>query len=73
MAVAERLGMALRMSPQRATTPELGAAVRRLLDEPAFANAAARAAHHYEGVDGAAGAADAMLTWLERSAPISRP
>ena len=70
VAVAERLGMAIRMSPHRATTPDLAAAVRRLLDEPAFATAAARAARLYEGVDGAAGAADAILTWLDTKAKV---
>lgn len=64
VAVAERLGMAIRISPSRATTPELGTAIRRLLDEPAFATAAQAASTHYDGVDGAAGAADAILSRL---------
>lgn len=74
VALAERLGMAVRMSPQRATTPALGDAIRRLLDDPSFSDAARSAARHYEGVDGAAGAADAIVAWLAaRAAPAGQP
>lgn len=64
VAVAERLGLAIRMSPRDATTAALPAAIRRLLDEPSFATAARAAASHYAGVDGAARAADALLAYL---------
>jgi UDP:flavonoid glycosyltransferase YjiC (YdhE family) len=64
VAVAERLGMALRLAPPAATTPALPEALRRLLAEPAFSAAARRAARHYADVDGAAQAADALLAYL---------
>jgi len=64
VALAERLGMAIRMSPRLASTPGLGAAVRRLLEEPSFAASARAASHHYDGVDGAACAADTIVSWL---------
>lgn len=66
VAVAERLGLAIRMSPRDATTAALPAALRRLLDEPSFATAARAASAHYTGVDGAARAADALLAYLGR-------
>ena len=64
VAVAERLGMAIRMSPDLAPSPELGVAIRRLLDEPAFATSAHEASRRYEGVDGASAAADAIVAYL---------
>lgn len=64
VAVAERLGMALRMSPEAAGSAALGKAVRRLLDEPSFSPAAAAAARRYAGVDGAARAADTIVAYL---------
>lgn len=71
VAVAERLGVAIRMSPHVATTEALGAAVRRLLDEPTFRTNAQRAAQRYDGVDGAANAADAIVAYA-RSRPAER-
>jgi UDP:flavonoid glycosyltransferase YjiC (YdhE family) len=65
VACAERLGMALRVSPREATTGSLTAAVRRLLDDGTFRIAADRAKTLYEGVDGAARCADAILAYLE--------
>ncbi len=64
VAVAERLGMAIRMSPKDATTPVLSQAVRRLLSETRFARAAGSAARAYEGVDGAGRAADVIVERL---------
>lgn len=70
VAVAERLGMAIRMPPASAETGKLAPAIRRLLDEPSFRASAAGAARHYDGVDGAATAADVILAWLgERAVP----
>lgn len=60
VAVAERLGVAIRMSPH-ALDP---AAIRRLLDEPSFAASAKAAAQRYAGVDGAARAAEAIVEYL---------
>lgn len=71
VAVAERLGMALRMSPAVAGTPALGTALRRLLDEPSFRRAGADAARLYAGVDGAARAADAILVYLDAQGDAS--
>ncbi len=72
VAVAERLGAAIRMSPRDATTPALGVAIRRLLDEPQFAAAATAAAIRYDGVHGAGRAADAILGWLDATTAPSR-
>ncbi len=72
VAVAERLGVAIRMKPDDAHTPELATALRRLLTDPAYTESARRAARHYEAVDGADRAAEALLTWLgSRSAQPS--
>ncbi|MDX2092097.1 MAG: hypothetical protein SFX73_29805 [Kofleriaceae bacterium] len=65
VALAERQGMALRMSPKVAGTAAMTTAVRRLLDEPAFRTNAARMQQLYAGVDGAAAAADAILAWQD--------
>lgn len=65
VAVAERLGMAMRMSPAVAGTPALGTALRRLLDEPSFARAGQAAARLYMGVDGAGRAAEVILDYLK--------
>lgn len=64
VAVAERLGMAIRMAPSEATTPALTEAIRSLIDDPTHAAGAERAAEHYRNVDGAANAAEAILAWL---------
>lgn len=63
--VAERLGAALRLSPDVAATPALAAAVRRLLDEPSFGEAARSVAARYADVDGADRAATAIVEWLD--------
>lgn len=68
IAVAERLGMAIRMAPNAAETPQLTDAIARLLQDPSFAETASRAARQYEGIDGAALAADAVLAWLSARA-----
>jgi UDP:flavonoid glycosyltransferase YjiC (YdhE family) len=62
--LAERLGMAIRLSPSAAGTPALTQAVRRLLDEASFREAAAKVRNLYSGTDGAAGAAQAIITYL---------
>lgn len=64
VAVAERLGTAIRMSPTDATSPALPKAVTRLITEPEFITAATSAAQLYAGVDGSARAADVITTWL---------
>lgn len=64
IATAERLGMAIRMPPQAAETKQLMRAISRLLNEPSFTDSARAAARHYEGIDGATMAADAISTWL---------
>lgn len=66
VAVAERQGVAIRMSPQAATTTALSSAIRRLLEEPSFATSAKGAAQRYAGVDGAARAAGAIVDALAR-------
>jgi UDP:flavonoid glycosyltransferase YjiC (YdhE family) len=69
VAVAERLGMAIRLSPRDAITPALPQALRKLLDDPAYQSAATRAAQHDEGVDGAARAALAITDYLGAQRP----
>lgn len=63
VALAERQGMALRLSPKVAGTSAMTAAVRRLLDEPPFRTSAARLKQQYASIDGAAAAAEAILSW----------
>ena len=72
--VAERLGMAVRMKPNDATTPELARALCRLLADPTYTESARRAAHLYEDVDGADRAAQVIVEWLgdRSSRPHSR-
>jgi UDP:flavonoid glycosyltransferase YjiC (YdhE family) len=65
VAVAERLGLALRLTPREPDA--IAPALRRLLDEPAFTTAAKAAAQRYENVDGAANAAAAIVEYLGRS------
>lgn len=67
VAVAERLGTAIRMSPTQAGTPALAQAITRLVTEAGFHTGAAGAAARYAGVDGGALAADTIIDWL--SAP----
>jgi UDP:flavonoid glycosyltransferase YjiC (YdhE family) len=73
IAVAERLGMAIRMAPHTAETPQLTRAIDRLLHEPSFLESATRAARHYEGIDGATTAAETILTWLSERTPQTAP
>jgi UDP:flavonoid glycosyltransferase YjiC (YdhE family) len=65
VAVAERLGAAIRMSPAEASTPALPQAIGRLVTETRFTTAAASAAARYADIDGASLAADAIITWLQ--------
>lgn len=64
VALAERRGMAIRLSPDAASGEAMTRAVRRLLDEPAFREAAAATRALYAGADGADGAARAILEYL---------
>ncbi|WP_240918100.1 nucleotide disphospho-sugar-binding domain-containing protein [Phycicoccus sp. HDW14] len=69
VAVAERLGSAIRMAPAAAATTALPAAITRLLEEPAFAAAARAAAARYAGVDGGSLAAEVIIRWLGERSP----
>ena len=76
VAVAERLGMAIRMKPADAHTPALSNALRSLLTDPDYATAARRAAAVYAPVDGAELAAQAIIDWLDsrthrQAAPVA--
>lgn len=71
VAVAERLGMAIRMAPGAAGTAALPRSILRLLDEPSFATSAASAARHYAGVDGADRAAATIVAWLAERKPAA--
>jgi UDP:flavonoid glycosyltransferase YjiC (YdhE family) len=71
VAVAERMGTAIRMSPAHAGTPALPQAITRLITETHFATAATSAAAHYAGIDGGAVAADTIITWLQARSTTS--
>lgn len=64
VAVAERLGMAVRMSPAEVTGSALTDAIVRLVTRPQYAEAARSAAKLYAGVDGGALAAYVIRGWL---------
>lgn len=73
VAEAERLGTALRMSPDEAGTASLGEALARLVGEPGFAAAATSVAATYAGVDGGAAAADVIVDWLRTRGTTVEP
>jgi UDP:flavonoid glycosyltransferase YjiC (YdhE family) len=62
--LVERQGAARRLAPQRADAPRLSAMVRSMLADPSYAQNAQRLKRAYDAVDGAAGAADAILDVL---------
>lgn len=64
LALAERQGMAERLPPDAAHTERLTRAVERMLGDERVRENADRVREMYAGVDGAAGAADAILTFL---------
>ena len=68
VALAERKGMAIRIAPKQAGADVMTSSVRRLLDEPAFRENAARMRELYADTDGAAGAADAIIDFVGASA-----
>ncbi len=55
--VCQRQGNAIAFSPKHVSKPAFLTAVRRILDDPAYRNAATRVREQYEGEDGAAAAA----------------
>jgi UDP:flavonoid glycosyltransferase YjiC (YdhE family) len=61
VALAERQGVARRMSPTDASTPALTAAITSLMSDPLVSDNARRIRRLYEGVDGAAEAAKAIV------------
>lgn len=69
VAVAERLGCALRLPPASAGSDRLTQAIARVLGDAAFSRAARTAAKLYAGVDGAGLAADAILEFLRVTHP----
>jgi UDP:flavonoid glycosyltransferase YjiC (YdhE family) len=64
VALAERFGAALRLSPAVAGTHAMTRAVERLINETALRRSALRAKHLYAGVDGADGCARAIVEVL---------
>lgn len=68
IAVTERLGMAIAMSPNDAPTPVLPEAINRLIADTRFTTAAASAAQLYAEVDGGEIAADVIINWLRARA-----
>jgi UDP:flavonoid glycosyltransferase YjiC (YdhE family) len=65
VALAEAQGVAIRVSPRRAGTPDMTTAVMRLVAEPQFRRNAERVRQHYDGIDGADGCARAILEYLD--------
>lgn len=63
-ALAVRQGMAVALSPRHADSERMTLAVRQLVDDPAFAQAARRVRDLYAPVDGAARAAQAIADHL---------
>lgn len=63
--LAERLGTAIRLSPLNGTGEPMTVAVRRLLTEGSFSANARRARDLYAGIDGASGAAQAIVEYLD--------
>jgi UDP:flavonoid glycosyltransferase YjiC (YdhE family) len=57
--------MAIRLAPNAAAGPAMTAAVTTILSNPAFAANAKRLQAAVAGVDGAAGAADAIIDYLQ--------
>jgi UDP:flavonoid glycosyltransferase YjiC (YdhE family) len=64
VALAEAHGVAIRLSPRDAGTPQMTEAVRRLLDDPRFRANAQKVKALYAGVDGADGCARAILEYV---------
>ncbi len=64
VALAERRGMAIRLSPRLAGSRHMTAGVRRLLDEPSFRRNAGQVRALYAGVNGADGCAQAIIDYL---------
>lgn len=62
--LAARHGAALAVAPRHVNSPRLTEAVRRVLADRRFADAAAKVRGWYAGVDGAAEAARAIRLWL---------
>lgn len=70
--LAARHGAGLAVAPRHVDTPRLTEAVRRVLQEPRFAQAASKVQGWYAGVDGAGCAARAIVTWLSERAAAPR-
>ena len=59
--IAVRRGMALAVAPRHARTPRLTQAVRRIMDEPGFAQQARQVRALFDGIDGVEGARRAAV------------
>lgn len=70
VALGVRHGMAIGVGPRRATADTIGAAVRRLTEGGAYREAAQRVRGHYAGIDGAARAADVILSHPSQRAVV---
>lgn len=72
--LVQRQGMALRVPPQSASSAAMTNAVRRLLEQPSFREQASRLRSIVANVDGPAGAARAIVSYLaERRSVQSSP
>jgi UDP-glucoronosyl and UDP-glucosyl transferase len=72
VALAERQGMAIRLSPRHAGSPRLTEAVRRLLDDPGARARAKDVARVYARYDGPSLAAEAIEAWLGAGAATAQ-
>jgi UDP:flavonoid glycosyltransferase YjiC (YdhE family) len=64
VALAARQGMAIAIGPRHADEAKVAQAVREIVAQPAYAQAAARTRQHYVHIDGAGRAADAVIAHL---------
>ena len=71
--LAARHGAGLAIAPRHVDTPKMTASVRRILDDAAFAEGAARVQRWYAGVNGAARAATAIRHWLAARQTTRQP
>jgi UDP:flavonoid glycosyltransferase YjiC (YdhE family) len=71
--LAVRQGMALAVAPRHAGTGRMTDAVRRLATQPPFRSAASRVRRLYEGIDGAARAAEAIERRAGLAPALLRP
>lgn len=71
--LAARHGAGLAIAPRHVDTPKMTAMARHLLEDPGFAEGAARVQRWYAGVNGAERAATAIRRWLGTPQTAQQP